>query len=131
LTWFDIEGGGNVVDHFKRQFFIAVYQLVTYADRLIKPTVNVAQLAALLENKLQNLNETFLTSNLEHQRFLLCWIFPKGLTWSYPGVSNTHMSPFYRTSLDLQGRQVRSGALVALSFEQLLAPLVHANRQST
>lgn len=71
---------------------------------------NLEAISKTIENKLQNLNETFLTSDLEHRRFLLCWIFPKGLTWSYPGFSNTQISPFYRSFLNLQGQQVRYGA---------------------
>ncbi len=70
---------------------------------------NLEAITKFIEDKFKNLNETFATSDLERKRVLMCWIFPKGLTWSYPGYSNTQIGPFYRSFLDLQGRQVRSG----------------------
>lgn len=71
---------------------------------------NLEAINKFIEDKFTNLNETFATSDLERKRVLLCWIFPRGLTWSYPGYSNTLISPFYRCFMDLQGKQVRSGA---------------------
>ncbi|MGH9857206.1 MAG: recombinase family protein, partial [Acidobacteriota bacterium] len=71
---------------------------------------NLEAISKFIEDKFQNLNDTFTTSDLERKRVLMCSIFPKGLRWSYPGYSNTHFSPFYRSFLELQGPKVQFGA---------------------
>lgn len=71
---------------------------------------NLEAITQFIQDKFKDLNETFSTSDLDRKRVLMCSIFPKGLRWSYPGYSNTYISPFYRSFLDLQGRQVRIGA---------------------
>lgn len=40
----------------------------------------------------------------------MCSIFPKGLQWSYPGYSNTQISPFYQCFLNVQNKSVAIGA---------------------
>jgi site-specific DNA recombinase len=71
---------------------------------------NLEAITEFIEEKFTNLNQTYATSDLARKRVLMCWIFPEGLTWSYPGYSNTQISPFYRSYLDLQNGKVRSGA---------------------
>ena len=71
---------------------------------------NLEKITLLIHEKFTNLTKTLATSDLERKRVLMCSIFPQGLHWSYPGYSNTQISPFYRSFLDLQGQQVRIGA---------------------
>ena len=78
---------------------------------------NLEAISKFIEDKFTNLNKTFATSDLERKRALMCWIFLKGLMWSYPGYSNTLIGPFYKCYLDLQGKQVRSGAAEASLLE--------------
>jgi site-specific DNA recombinase len=63
-----------------------------------------------IQARFTNLNQTFTTSLLKQKRILMCSIFPQGLTWSYPGYSNTKISPFYRCLIDVQDRKVLPGA---------------------
>jgi hypothetical protein len=71
---------------------------------------NLEAITKFIQNKFKDLNGTFTESGLEHKRVLMCSIFPKGLHWAYPGYSNTEISPFYRSFLELQGPKVRIGA---------------------
>jgi site-specific DNA recombinase len=71
---------------------------------------NLEKITQFIQNKFTNLTKTLASSDLERKRVLMCSIFPQGLHWSYPGYSNTQISPFYRSFLDLQGEQVRIGA---------------------
>lgn len=71
---------------------------------------NLEAINAFMMDKFTNLNKAFSTSDLGRKKSLLCWIFPQGLTWAYPGYSNTVISPFYRCFLDLQAKQVQFGA---------------------
>ena len=71
---------------------------------------NLEAISKFITEKFTNLNNTFSTSDLALKRVLMCSLFPKGLRWNYPGYVNTQISPFYRSFLDLQGRQVQIGA---------------------
>lgn len=71
---------------------------------------NLEAISTFIQDKFTDLNKTYATSDLERKRVLMCSIFPKGLRWSYPGFVNTHISPFYRSFLALQGRKVQLGA---------------------
>ncbi|MES2970851.1 MAG: recombinase family protein [Patescibacteria group bacterium] len=71
---------------------------------------NLEAISKFIQEKFTNLNETFSTSELTLKRVLMCSLFPKGLRWGYPGYVNTQISPFYRSFLALQGRQVQIGA---------------------
>ncbi len=62
-----------------------------------------------IEAKFTDLNNTFSESLLKQKRVLMCSIFPQGLGWSYPGYSNTQISPFYRSLLDVNTGQVLLG----------------------
>jgi site-specific DNA recombinase len=78
---------------------------------------NLEAISKFIQEKFTNLNQTFSTSDLERKRVLMCSLFPKGLRWGYPGYVNTHISPFYRSFLDLQGPKVRIGATEATVLE--------------
>jgi hypothetical protein len=63
----------------------------------------------LIKEKFTNLANTFNSSLLKHKGVLVCSIFPKGLTWSYPGYSKTLMSPHYLCLQNLNRGQDRPG----------------------
>lgn len=71
---------------------------------------NLEAITKFIKDKFLNLNKTVVESDLERKRVLMCSIFPKGLQWSYPGYSNTQISPFYRCFLELQNPKVQLGA---------------------
>ncbi len=72
---------------------------------------NLEAITKFIEAKFTNLAETYKNAPLEQKRVLMCSIFPKGLSWSYPGYSNTQISPFYRCFLDYQCESVSFGAV--------------------
>ncbi len=71
---------------------------------------NLEAITQFIQDKFTNLNNTYEEADLERKRVLLCSIFPKGLAWSYPGYSNTQISPFYQCFLDIQNGKVKIGA---------------------
>lgn len=71
---------------------------------------NLEAITKFIETKFTNLAETYKNAPLEQKRVLMCSIFPKGLSWGYPGYSNTQISPFYRCFLDYQSGSVSIGA---------------------
>lgn len=48
-----------------------------------------------MKEKFANLEKTYQLASLSQIRVLLCSIFPSGLFWGYPGLSNTEISPLY------------------------------------
>ena len=79
-------------------------------DETMIEKYNLEAITKFIETKFTNLNETYKNAPLEQKRVLMCSIFPKGLQWSYPGYSNTQISPFYRCFLDYQSGSVSFGA---------------------
>ena len=71
---------------------------------------NLEAITEFIAAKFKDLNCTYAESNLEQKRVLLCSIFPQGLHWSYPGYSNTEISPFYKAILDIEDKGVQNGA---------------------
>jgi hypothetical protein len=70
---------------------------------------NLEAITKFIQAKFTSLNNTFSESLLKQKRVLMCSIFPQGLSWSYPGYSNTSISPFYRSLLAFQNNQVQNG----------------------
>jgi site-specific DNA recombinase len=79
-------------------------------DETMIEKYNLEAVTKCIESKFTDLNRAFNEADLEQKRVLLCSIFPKGLLWSYPGYSNTQMSPFYRCFLNIQSGSVPIGA---------------------
>ena len=71
---------------------------------------NLEAIMTFIADKFENLAETYTNSTLDQKRTLLCSIFPSGLQWGYPGYSNTVLSPFYRSMLDIQRDSVPFGS---------------------
>lgn len=65
-------------------------------DELVEK-YNLEAIVNFMKDKFANLGKTYQLSNLSQIRVLLCSIFPSGLTWSYPGLSNSEISPLYQS----------------------------------
>lgn len=63
-------------------------------DETIIEKYNLEAITNFIQTKFENLEKAYNEADLERKRVLLCSIFPKGLSWSYPGYSNTQISPF-------------------------------------
>ncbi len=70
---------------------------------------NLEAITNFIQQKFTNLNNTFAASLLKQKRVLMCSIFPQGLNWSYPGYSNTQISPFYRYLMEVEKNKVLTG----------------------
>ncbi len=71
---------------------------------------NLEAIAAFLNEKFIDLAKTYEESTLDQKKVLLCSINPQGLVWDYKGYSNTPISPFYQSILNLQKKSVSFGA---------------------
>ncbi len=74
---------------------------VTKDDALINK-YNLEAITKFIKEKFENLAKTYMESNLEQKRVLLCSTMPLGAVWTYPGLSNTKISPYYQAILDLE-----------------------------
>ncbi len=79
-------------------------------DETMIEKYSLEAITKFIETKFTDLAATYQNAPLEQKRVLMCSIFPKGLQWSYPGYSNTQISPFYRCFLDYQNGTVAIGA---------------------
>ncbi|MDO8472125.1 MAG: hypothetical protein Q7S64_03210, partial [bacterium] len=79
---------------------IKVVQIAKDDELLTK--YNLEKITDFIQEKLNNVAETFATSTLHQIRVLLCSIFPSGMPYGRNGYSNTPISPFYSAILDLQ-----------------------------
>ena len=70
---------------------------------------NLEAITNFIQQKFTDLNKTFTTSLLKQKRVLMCSIFPQGLNWSYPGYSNTKISPFYLCLMEVERSKVLPG----------------------
>ena len=82
---------------------------VTKNDALLSK-YNLEAITAFIKGKFTNLVEMYSSLDLEAKRVLLCSIFPLGVLWSYPGYSNTEISPYYQAILALEKDSVAFSA---------------------
>ena len=82
---------------------------ITKTDSIIEK-YNLQAIVKFIEDKLVDLAKTFDSEGLEQKRVLVCSIFPSGMSWGYPGYSNTKISPFYQAILALQENNVSFSA---------------------
>lgn len=100
-------------DIFKEQNKILEEKIATIQvakDETVIEKYNLETITSFIQAKLTNLAGTYEESDLERKRVLLCSIFPKGLMWSYPGYSNTQISPFYQCFINIKNESVLNGA---------------------
>ena len=70
---------------------------------------NLESIVKFMQEKFNNLGRTYQMSNLSQIRVLLCSIFPSGMVWSYPGYSNTSISPLYQSIRMFEDDSITSG----------------------
>ena len=100
-------------DIFKEQNKLIEEQIKTAhasKDQTVIEKYNLEAMIRFVYAKFGDLNETYLAASLEQKKFLLSSIYPAGLVWTYPGISNSGISPYYRDCLDVSDRGVNIGA---------------------
>ena len=100
-------------DIFKEQNKLIEAQIKTAhtsKDQTVIEKYNLEAMIRFVYAKFGDLNETYLAASLEQKKFLLSSIYPAGLTWTYPGISNSGIGPCYRDCLDEQEGGVLIGA---------------------
>ncbi len=88
-------------------------------DELIQK-YNLEDIAKFVKDKLINISKTYIDSELQEKRVLLCSIYPSGLQWGENGYSNTQISPFYTSILDIQLNHVPFGSADGIRTRGLL-----------
>ena len=68
-----------------------------------------------------DLGVTYTESSLEEKKALLGSIFPSGIVWYYPGMSDRDISPLYQAILDFANGVIHVGEPSVLNIEPLLA----------
>ncbi len=71
---------------------------------------NYEVLFKFIEEKLAHIAKTYEESTLSQKKALLCSIFPSGMRWMYPGISNTEISPWYQVIQGVNKLDVTLGA---------------------
>ena len=69
---------------------------VSKDDELLRK-YNLESIVKFMKEKFENLGKTYQLSNLNQKRILLSSITPSGMPWSYPGLSNSTISPLYQS----------------------------------
>jgi site-specific DNA recombinase len=85
---------------FKEQNKLIEDQITTVQmakDDALVAKYNLEAIIKFMRDKFANLGRTYQMSSLSQLRVLLCSIFPSGMTWSYPGLYNTKISPIYQS----------------------------------
>ncbi len=70
------------------------FQLMKNDPLLEKYTLETT--VKFIEEKLSDLGTTYQKSSLEQKKTLISSIFPSGMAWSYPSISNSEISPLYQ-----------------------------------
>lgn len=58
---------------------------------------NLEEIVKFIESKLTDLGETYKNSSQEQKKILLSSIFPSGITWNFPDISNSGISSLYQS----------------------------------
>ncbi len=70
---------------------------------------NLEKIIAFIKEKFAHLAQTYDDARLPAKRVLLCSIYPSGLSWEYPGYSNTEISAYYQAIRDPEVMSVSFG----------------------
>lgn len=84
---------------FREQNKLIEEQIVTVQiskDDALLQKYNLEAIVTFMKRKFADLGKTYQESDLGQIRMLLSSIFPSGLAWSYPGYSNTEISPLFQ-----------------------------------
>ena len=79
--------------------------LLTKDDAVLNK-YNLEAITQFIIEKFANLSKTYEKSDLAQKKTLLCPIFPSGVPWSYPGYSNTELSPYCQSIFEFENPKV-------------------------
>jgi len=79
--------------------------------------------AKFITSKLSDLKQTYLDSVLEEKKALLSSIFPSGIAWEYPGISNDNIGAIYQSILAFTGCYGTFGRAAATRTRDLTHPM--------
>ena len=98
---------------FKEQNKLIEDQIATIQiakDDTLVSKYNLEGIVIFMKEKFANLGSTYQLSNLSQIRVLLSSIIPTGMCWSYPGLSNSQISPIYQQIRMFEDKGVGSSA---------------------
>ena len=87
-----------------------IANIMASKDDALLSKYNLEDITNFMKEKFFNLSTTYKMSDLSQIRVLLCSIFPKGMAWSYPGFSNTEISPIYQSICQFEENGLGLGA---------------------
>ena len=82
---------------------------VAQNDELLQQ-YNLEAIVTFMKEKFANLGTTYQLSNLSQIRVLISSIMPAGMLWSYPGLSNSQISPIYQQICMFDDKGIGPGA---------------------
>ena len=99
-------------------------------DNALIDQYNMEAIEAFIREKLSDLGATYKKDKkkLLALRCLLGSIFPSGMLWEYPGISNQQISPIYQSIRDTMPGHAPFGDPSSSCFESSLAWLDHIRR---
>ncbi len=83
--------------------------LLSVQDTTLFTKYSLEQTVTFIEEKLSDLKGTYTDSSLEQKKALLGSIFPTGMAWEYPGISNRNIGPIYQDILHFTHHPVSFG----------------------
>ena len=83
--------------------------LLSVQDTTLFTKYSLEQTATFIEEKLSDLKVTYTYASLEQKKALLGSIFPTGMAWEYPGISNRDIGPIYQDILHFTNHPVSFG----------------------
>ena len=86
-------------------------------DDTVLAKYNLESIVTFMKEKFENLGKTYQDSDLSQIRVLLGSIFPSGMAWSYPGYSNTTISPLFQYIHQFDTMSIPFGDLSANTIE--------------
>ena len=90
-------------------------------DDAVLSKYNLESIVTFMREKFDNLGKTYQESDLSQVRVLLSSIFPSGLAWSYPGYSNSQISPLFQSIHQLDTSSIPFGDPMGIRTPDSLA----------
>ncbi len=94
-----------------------IKDLMVVQDSTLLAKYTLEETAKFITEKLADLKITYHTSLLEQKKVLLGSIFPSGMVWEYPGISNHNIGSIYQSILDFTVGEVLDGRPNGTIFE--------------
>lgn len=95
---------------------------VTKDDTLLQK-YNLEEVVKFMKSFFVDLGSTYQKANLTQKKALLCSLIGSKLSWSYPGLANTEISPLYQAIRDIGSKSVSLSAAGGSRTHTTLRPL--------